>query len=727
MKRLFLASFVLFAIACSPQGVAPNATPVEAAATPSPVSAKPTVAPTTPALSSPASAGSAVLLFDIGMHIEPLGATPSSLVKGQGGNVAPNPGRGTNYNDAAFFQHHIEDINAVVSTVEKHGGRMTIQAQSPFTTMAIKSNNSILADLEARGHEIGLHFHEDAHLGKNPEALPVETWCAVMKEEIALIKQAGVRKPIRYWSGGNLYPGVLNTAACAGLDVNSDWKNPKIQQTDAQLIGINPWRPTGGPSESNVSLFAKNDPNGKIIFLPEGLYARNDFASMRRSQPAGGNEAYFDFLKQSFQQSLAAAQPDKVNVFHFTVHPSEFRGDPKQPFAVIDRFLTEVVDPAVKAGKVKWATFSEMADAHRAWEKTHPGADPRMVNAPAQPQATNNQPIAQSPNSQCAGDMTFAINVHDTGHVNESADAILRLISLFEKYNVRGDFYFTAPIVELHAKQRPDVIARLRDSNPRTEREAGMTISYHVRPPHPAYPGFDQRLKDVDDKTLAATLRDYETYRLDPATGNLDKNQPGGYTYVAQTFGRKPVVASPQTNDQRIRNAALKVYADLGAQMQVLYHEEGTDPNKPLVQDYGLWVRPSDFSVTRWGGSSSGKGLFWWSMLDTPKAAEYNPTNYLKQQLAAWKGARAPFITALIHENNFYRSGPESWTSIYYGANDKPLSPPFNLNAPDPSRPRSQQNQDAIWKAYEELVAYAAKNLCVVTSEDIVALAKSTK
>ncbi|MBI4788045.1 MAG: hypothetical protein HY782_13485 [Chloroflexi bacterium] len=664
------------------------------------------IAACSPATSA-APATQAVLLFDIGMHIEPFGSTPSALVtRSNAQSRAANP----DYNNAVFFQRHVQDINAAAAIAEKHGGRLTIQTQSPFTTMAIKSNDPILADLAARGHEIGLHFHEDAHLGKNSEALPVETWCAVMKEEIGYIQQAGVKQPVRYWSGGNLYAGLLDAAACAGLSVNSDWKNPRTQETDPQLIGLNPWRPAGGATESDVSAFARHDPNGKIVFLPEGLYAREDFASMRRSENAGGDAAYFEFLKTSFNQSLQAAQPDKVNVFHFTVHAGEFRGDPKQPFAVIDKFLAEVVDPAVQAGKAKWATFSEMADAYRAWET--PNLHPPTSNL--QLPTSNFQPFDFAQGRLPTSNFTFAVNVHDTGHVDESANTVLRLIATFEKYGVRGDFYLTAPIVELYAKQRPDVIARLRDSD--------MTISYHVRPPHPLYAGFDQRLKGLDDQQLAATLRDYETYRLDPATGNLDKSQPGGYTYVAQTFGRKPVVASTQSGDPRIRQAALKLFSELGAKMTVLYHEEGTDLDRPLVQQQGLWVRPSDFSITRW--CQSGSEPFWWNMLNTPKAAEYNPTEHLKQQLANWQAVRAPFITSLIHENNFARSGPESWTATYYSKDkSQPLAPPYNLNAPDPSRARSPKEQDAIWSAYEEMIAFAAQNLRVVTSQDIVELA----
>jgi len=351
--------------------------------------------------------------------------------------------------------------------------------------------------------------------------------------------------------------------------------------------------------------------------------------------------------------------------------------------------------------------------------KPSPQGTPPRPSLPAQPSVAPPTSAASTPVSCPNGYLTFAINTHDIRYVSQSADTILRLIGIFEKYGARGDFYLTAPLVELYAKQRPDVIARLRDSK--------MTISYHVRPPHPAYPGFDARLRTLDDKTLEQTLRDYETYRMDLTTGNLDKSQPGGYAYVAQVFGRKPVVVSPMSGDRRIRATLLKIYAEMGAQMLVAYHEEGTSIANPFVYENGLLQRPSDFSVTRWGDSppndKEGKGSFWWNMIFTRRAAEYNPTNYLKTRLAQWNAPRAPFVTALIHEDNFYRSGTP-WRTFFFAANDKPLTPPYNLNAPDDSRARSKEETETIFKTYEELVAYAAKNLCVVTSADIVALAK---
>ncbi len=321
--------------------------------------------------------------------------------------------------------------------------------------------------------------------------------------------------------------------------------------------------------------------------------------------------------------------------------------------------------------------------------------------------------------------ISFIVNVHDWTHPDESADVLLTLVDLFEKYNVRGDFYFTAEITRELAENHPEVIERFKNSN--------MTISYHVRPPHPLYTGFDSRLNGLSDDELYQTLLDYETYALNLETGELDRSQPGGYTYVAQIFGRNPIVA-PAPNGGNLKDAAQKVYASLGAQMTLLYHEEGTNLEQSFEFVNGLLVRPSDFSVTR-VTSVDESDRFWWNFVTSPDAATYNPTKMLQDQLTEWvrqtsslSPSRAPFITALIHENNFYRSGPEGWKSFYYemdGAKKgDPLSPPYDLSAPDPSTPRTEADKAAIFAAYEELVAYAAAHLTVVTSEDILEMAK---
>lgn len=320
---------------------------------------------------APPPAAKPVLRFTIGLHIEPFGTTA------QGFRSGAIEGRQLDYADRTFFERQSDDIRAVAAMVERHGGRMTVQAQSPFTSAAIANGSSILRQLADAGHEIALHFHEDAHLGASSSALPVSRWTAVLEEELALVRQASGVDRIRSWSGGNLYPHLCEAAAAAGLEVNSDWKNPASQSTSLEITGVNPWRPAGGTDGRDFSAFRRHDPAGSIVFLPEGAYDREDFAGARRSGQFGGDEAYFAYLAERLRASLAASRADRVNVAHVTIHPGEFRGSGGAPFAVIDRFLTETVDPLAASGDVAWSTFAEMADTFIAWEQANPGAAPR--------------------------------------------------------------------------------------------------------------------------------------------------------------------------------------------------------------------------------------------------------------------------------------------------------------------------------------------------------------
>jgi len=318
-----------------------------------------------------------VSLFGIGVHIEPFGAQVSPIAIQAGARPRTLDPNQMDYNRRPDFERHVEDLLNLASTVEAHGGLLTIQAQTAFTTSAIRFGSTILSDFEDSGHEIALHFHENVHLGNGDETLSPEIWTAVMQEEIEIIHRAGVEQPTRYWSGGNLYPQVLQAAAGAGLSINSDWKNPNTQSTPATLMGIHPWRPADGTGGEDVTAFATHNPNGSIIFLPGGIVDPVAFANKNLIREREGLEGWLDVLEDALMMSLEAVRSDRVNVFHFTVHPGEFVGDPHAPYELLADFLDDVVDPLVAAGRIQWATFSQMADAFETWEAEHPGVDPR--------------------------------------------------------------------------------------------------------------------------------------------------------------------------------------------------------------------------------------------------------------------------------------------------------------------------------------------------------------
>ncbi len=696
----------------------------------------------------------APLLFCIGLHIEPFGSTVSSIVGGDRprppranveggqrprppragvggdeplpprqqrpgmGGGGQRPGGGQDYNDPEIFKMHVGSIQSLAAIIEQHGGKLTVQAQTPFTRVAAESGDSLLTDLQKRGHEIALHFHEDAHLGRNSENLPAATWAAVMREELDLIRRAvGREVRLRYWSGGNIFPGVLEAASAAGLDVMSDHKNPRKQETDPALLAIHPWRPAGGPGFDDVAAFVRHDPKGRIIYLPDGIFADADFHARKQ----GSDADYLNFLTDGLERSLRAARKDRVNVFHITVHPGELRGNPRAQFQVVAAWLTKVIDPLVAAGKVKWSSFSEMADAYIAWERANPEADPLgkgAAKAAAVPVATAPSPVATA--APAAGQglsgpgyITFAVNVHDWCHPRESADTLKRLAGMFKRHGVKGDFYLTAPVVTTYREHCPDVIKTLKDT--------GMCISYHFRPPHPAYTGFSDRLASLNGAELDAALRDVETCELDLATGVINKDRKGGYALVAEVLGAQPVCVSALCDTPKIKMGLLKIYREMGARMALMYHESGTKVEQPFEFVEGLLVRPSDFSITRCKTPNEPSDNFWWNLVNRDSAAD--PTAMLKKELAHWKASRPPLITALIHENNYYRRGAETWKAFYLDGRT-PLPPPWNLKAADPSRARPKQEVEKIFTAYENLLAYSAKHLKVVTSADLADLAR---
>ena len=142
-------------------------------------------------------------------------------------------------------------------------------------------------------------------------------------------------------------------------------------------MGIHPWRPSGGTDGNDIAAFSTHDFEGSIIFLPGGIVDPVAFANKKLIKATDGLEGWLDVLEEALLASLEAARTDRVNVFHFTVHPGEFVDDPNAPYEMFADFLDDVIDPLVAAGRVQWATFSQMADAFEAWEVEHPEVDPR--------------------------------------------------------------------------------------------------------------------------------------------------------------------------------------------------------------------------------------------------------------------------------------------------------------------------------------------------------------
>ncbi len=74
----------------------------------------------------------------------------------------------------------------------------------------------------------------------------------------------------------------------------------------------------------------------------------------------------------------------------------------------------------------------------------------------------------------------------------------------------------------------------------------------------------------------------------------------------------------------------------------------------------------------------------------------------------------------LIHEHDFYAQGP-GWSDVYW-TDKRQNKPPFDLTVRQQDHKRYPDDHVAqTWATWESLVAYAAQNMRVVTSRDIIA------
>ncbi|MCF7848438.1 MAG: hypothetical protein K9M45_06270 [Kiritimatiellales bacterium] len=597
-----------------------------------------------------------------------------------------------------YFRADAMKYEEMAGMLQRYGAKLVAQPERELWLGAEKHDPGFIKRLHEKYNvSFSVHTH-----GPNPRDHPprqeVLDYIKLRKDELEALGAGPVTD-----LNGNFPQPDWDIFADVGIRTMTAYKNTETQTGTMAMEHYyrHPWRPDASPYEGEEQ-WAQHRPENRVVYLPGAgaVHTRH-------------HSGFADLMERHLRVALSRVRADRVNVFYFVEHVGRFTSDTRQsPWEYVnsqafhadleqhEKLYRDFLAPLVKSGHIKFVVPAEMCDAFEAWEKH------AMMAEKKKPE----------------GYISFPINIHDIVHVDQSADLLLKLIGLFETHGVRGDFYLTAPITQMYVEQRPDLIKRLRESE--------MEISYHVRPPHPVYIGFSEPLANLDDRQLKETLRDYETYRLDMKTGGLLRDQPGGYQFVAETFGRKPVAIGLPAKGARLRRTAREIYRELGAKVIVEHHESGTTMEQPFEFLDGLLLRPSDFSVTRWSlpdGNErlNGKDQFWWNMLDTPQASEYTPVAYLEKRLNAWEGTRPPFITSLIHENNFYgRQTP--FTLIYWSDSRKtnPLKPPYNLEARDGSTPRSDKNMQQIMEAYEAIIAYAAMNLEVVTSADIAHMAK---
>ncbi len=315
--------------------------------------------------------------------------------------------------------------------------------------------------------------------------------------------------------------------------------------------------------------------------------------------------------------------------------------------------------------------------------------------------------------------VTFAINCHDWVNPRRSAETVGFVLDTLEAAGARAELYVTAPVVAAWQAEAPELIERLRHSD--------HTISYHVRPPHPA--AFPPTRELLDTTPLA----DFETYWQDLSTGELDRSRPGGYTLVAQVFGRRPNATGLGGSDAELNRRLVRITTARGARVAVFHHGpvEGRSGFEDLaLPDEGAYPRPNDHFVARVDENGHpSDGDFWWNRVASgqlsPEAlAEVFRRDFLDREPGDGDGPL--FSVVVIHENNFYLTGTP-WRPVYYDDPDgqNPKEAPWDLGTTAPwVSERPPEETERIRAAFQALVRAAAGDgdTAIVTSEDIASM-----
>lgn len=308
------------------------------------------------------------------------------------------------------------------------------------------------------------------------------------------------------------------------------------------------------------------------------------------------------------------------------------------------------------------AAIAALAVIAAACSASGPDAAPAATAVPA-----TTAGAADSP----AVDVMFSVNVQDFAHPEESESVVRQVLDIHESLGVPVDIYLTDDIAIDFSEMAPDLLERLATSDV-------ASVSYHVRPPRPYGSQNDWLgLSSMTSADLANTILDYETHRVDPATGAVTAD-PGGYAEVARLIGSPPVGASSASGNRTIDATAHEVFASLGA-VATAAHQRDTALGASLD---GLVLRPENVEIRLWEHPGEDGS----DLLDAAVRE------------AAASGSDPAFVGLKIHDNNFFAT-ESAWVTVYAAGRRRPdWDPTLTADL------ISDADREAIWSTYQSTV-----------------------
>ena len=298
----------------------------------------------------------------------------------------------------------------------------------------------------------------------------------------------------------------------------------------------------------------------------------------------------------------------------------------------------------------------------------------------------------------------FTLNYNDWTFPDKSIAALEKVVEIHEKYNVPIDIYISDPTFQNLMTMAPDVVEKLKTSTV-------VAVSYHIRPPMPAYKNFDfLGLEEMSDQERYETLLPYEEYKLDLETGEV-VDEPGGYQYLKEIIGYAPITVGIQGVGS-IATTMKRIYAEKGATFMVK-HTGDLDSNSATTKNFklgekegSLFIRPEDIAFK------------WYEYVNMYGTDEKAAGKVIEDAILAEGQDTSLFINIKMHENNFYSEGNAAMWDVY----GKDHKPPFDLSAAYKHAFMKDQEIEDIWTFYESSVAYVAhhpEQYTVINSFDL--------
>ncbi len=312
--------------------------------------------------------------------------------------------------------------------------------------------------------------------------------------------------------------------------------------------------------------------------------------------------------------------------------------------------------------------------------------------------------------------VNFFFHNEDFVNIERAAKAIEFQVKILNKYEIKGDLWFTGLTAENLLKNSLETVARIKESD--------LVIGYHGDF-HCPFPTPLERIRGLEWDLSIQELKKWETSLLDPITGRLDPSKNGGLKRVGSIFNKKPVIsAGPVLGGA----PACFVHKQLGVKM--IFSPQYRD-GYPMHWFMGILSYPQ--STNFWGAVHAKYKHGGMTHDPNPFLSENaGLIEYFEYLISTKRNNPFPFISIPMHDYDFYC--PHGWIEYDTCVLPQSWAQCYGIRRVNPCRLYKpslliESEQAEVFKEYERLVEFCADNykIQIVTSQDLYEMVQPLK